>query len=186
MTPRILRASSTIALLVAAACERSSDAATLAERQAPQTPRARPSTQNPKPQSVADTVRFVAHGEHIPAGFPSTARPLALENPYEGNAQAAKTGAQLFVSYNCMDCHGDGGAGAMGPSLADGRWHFGGAPAEVFESIYQGRPDGMPAWGGRITDDQIWMLVTYVRSLSAGKDVSTENFSGETVERTGH
>jgi cytochrome c oxidase cbb3-type subunit 3 len=131
-------------------------------------------------------VRFVAHGEHIPAGFPSTARPLALENPYEGNAQAAKTGAQLFVSYNCMDCHGDGGAGAMGPSLADGRWHFGGAPAEVFESIYQGRPDGMPAWGGRITDDQIWMLVTYVRSLSAGKDVSTENFSGETVERTGH
>ena len=58
-------------------------------------------------------------------------------------------------------------------------------PAEVFESIYQGRPDGMPAWGGRITNDQIWMLTAYVRSLSS-KDLSTENFTGKTVERTGH
>ena len=89
-------------------------------------------------------------------------------------------------SYNCIDCHGADGSGAMGPSLADGRWHFGGGPAEVFESIYQGRPDGMPAWGGRIVDDQIWMLVTYVRALSAGRDVSTETFTGRTVERTGH
>jgi mono/diheme cytochrome c family protein len=44
----------------------------------------------------------------------------------------------------------------------------------------------MPAWGGRIADDQIWRLVAYVRTLSAGKDVSTENFTGKTVERTGH
>ena len=146
------------------------------ERQVPTQPR----TQG------ADTPRFVAHDEHVPAGFPSRAVPLVLRNPYEGNAQAVKTGGQLFVAYNCIDCHGADGAGAMGPSLADGRWHFGGDAAEVFESIYQGRPDGMPAWGGRITDDQIWMLATYVRSRSAGKDVSTENFTGRTVERTGH
>jgi mono/diheme cytochrome c family protein len=43
----------------------------------------------------------------------------------------------------------------------------------------------MPSWGGRITDDQIWMLTAYVRSLSS-KDLSTENFTGKTVERTGH
>jgi cytochrome c oxidase cbb3-type subunit 3 len=142
--------------------------------------------QAPARRAVADSLRFVAHEEHVPAGFPSRAVPLALRNPYEGNAQAVKTGAQLFVAYNCIDCHGADGAGAMAPSLADGRWHFGGGAAEVFESIYQGRPDGMPTWGGRITDDQIWMLATYVRSLSAGKDVSTENFTGRTVERTGH
>ena len=180
------RLATLIALLITAACERSSAAATLAERQATPTAQPAPQTPTPRPQSVTDTLRFVAHGEHIPAGFPSVARPLALANPYEGNARAAKTGGQLFVAYNCIDCHGADGTGAMGPSLADGRWHFGGGPAEVFESIYQGRPDGMPAWGGRIADDQIWMLVTYVRALSAGKDVSTENFSGRTVERTGH
>ena len=133
-----------------------------------------------------DSIRFVAHPDHIPPGFPSHDRPLALVNPYEGNENARKTGAQLYVSYNCIDCHGADGSGAMGPSLADSRWHFGGSAAEVFESIYEGRPDGMPTWGGRIGNDQIWMLVTYVRALSAGKDVATENFTGSTIERTGH
>jgi len=136
--------------------------------------------------SVTDFVRFVAHPDNIPVGLPSRDYSLPLVNPYEGNAQALKTGARLYVAYNCIDCHGADGSGAMGPSFADSRWHFGGTPAEVFESIYQGRPDGMPTWGGRIANDQIWMLVTYVRSLSAGKDVATENFAGATVERTGH
>ena len=136
--------------------------------------------------SVTDFVRFVAHPDNIPVGLPSRDLSLPLVNPYEGNGQALKTGARLYVAYNCIDCHGADGSGAMGPSLADSRWHFGGSAAEVFESIYQGRPDGMPTWGGRITNDQIWMLVTYVRTLSAGKDVATENFAGATVERTGH
>jgi cytochrome c oxidase cbb3-type subunit 3 len=136
--------------------------------------------------TTKDSLRFVAHPEHIPPGFPSHDRPLALANPYEGNANALKTGSQLYISYNCIDCHGADGSGAMGPSLADARWHFGGSPAEVFESIYQGRPDGMPTWGGRIPHDHIRILDTYVRSLSAGKDVATENFTGQTVERTGH
>jgi cytochrome c oxidase cbb3-type subunit 3 len=138
------------------------------------------------PNASPDSLRFVAHPEHVPAGFPSQDRPLALKNPLEGNANARKIGSQLYISYNCIDCHGAEGAGAMGPSLADGRWHFGGTAGELFESIYQGRPDGMPAWGGRIANDQIWSLITYIQSLSAGKDVATENFTGRTVERSGH
>ncbi len=132
-----------------------------------------------------DSMRFVAHDENLPVGFPASGRPLTLTNPYEGDKRALGVGAQLYVTYNCIDCHGADGSGAMGPSFADGRWHFGGAPGEVFESIYQGRPDGMPQWGGRITNDQIWMLTTYVRSL-ATKDLSTDNFTGKTIERTGH
>ncbi|HEX2723557.1 MAG TPA: c-type cytochrome [Gemmatimonadaceae bacterium] len=132
-----------------------------------------------------DSLRIIAHDEITPVGFPAGRRPLVLRNPYEGNKSAIGTGARLFISYNCIDCHGADGSGAMGPSFQDGRWHFGGSPGAVFESIYQGRPEGMPAWGGRITDDQIWMLTAYVRSL-ASADISTENFSGQTVERTGH
>lgn len=138
-------------------------------------------------QSTGDLAgRFVSHAEHIQPGMVKPFAGLRLVNPHEGDANAVATGAKLFVSYNCIDCHGADGSGAMGPSLADNRWHFGGAPAEVFESIYQGRPEGMPAWGSLISDDQIWMLVTYVRSLSKGRDVTTENFGGATVERTGH
>lgn len=133
-----------------------------------------------------DSMRFVEHPDFFPVGWPSTGVPLALVNPYERNLKALATGAKLYVAFNCVDCHGADGSGSMGPSLADGRWHFGGRSAEVFESIYQGRPDGMPAWGGRISNEQIWMLVTYVRSLNGGRDVSTDNFTGRTVERTGH
>jgi cytochrome c oxidase cbb3-type subunit 3 len=130
--------------------------------------------------------RFVTHPEHIQPGMVTPPAGLVLRNPHEGDPNAIATGAKLFIAYNCLDCHGADGSGAMGPSLADGRWHFGGAPSEVFESIYQGRPEGMPAWGSLISPDQIWMLVSYVRSLEANKDVTTENFSGKTVERTGH
>jgi cytochrome c oxidase cbb3-type subunit III len=134
---------------------------------------------------AGDSLRFIEHPENLPAGFPSQVKPLLVTNPYEGDKRAITVGGQLFVGYNCLDCHGAEGSGAMGPSFQDGRWHFGGSSGEVFESIYQGRPDGMPAWGGRISNDQIWMLTAYVRSLSS-KDLSTENFTGKTVERTGH
>ncbi|MDQ6829520.1 MAG: c-type cytochrome [Gemmatimonadota bacterium] len=135
--------------------------------------------QRPAPQ-------MVRHPDHVqPFATPQTVGAV-LANPLEGDANAVKAGGVLFVSYNCMDCHGADGAGAMGPSLADGRWHFGGTPGEIFESIYEGRPDGMPAWGGKISDTDIWRLVTYLRSLEIGKNPSTENFTGKEVERTGH
>jgi mono/diheme cytochrome c family protein len=137
------------------------------------------------PQS--DTARFVEHADYIRPGLvAANPKAMVLRNPYEGDKQATTIGSQLFMSYNCVDCHGMDGSGAMGPSLADGRWHFGGSPGEVFESIYQGRPEGMPAWGGRISDADIWRLVTYVRSLQVGKDVATENFTGKAQQRMGH
>jgi cbb3-type cytochrome c oxidase subunit III len=137
-------------------------------------------------QPADSTARFVSHVDHVQPGGVPRPRGMVLRNPYEGNANALATGAKLYVAYNCIDCHGADGSGAMGPSLADGRWHFGGTAPEVYESIFQGRPDGMPAWGSLLSSDQVWTLVTYVRSLEKGKNVTTENFSGATVERTGH
>ena len=133
----------------------------------------------------SDSLRFIDHPEFLPVGFPSRIEALLVKNPYEGDKRAIDVGGQLFIGYNCMDCHGAEGSGAMGPSFQDGRWHFGGSPGEIFESIYQGRPDGMPAWGGRISNDQIWMLTAYLSSLPS-KDLTTENFTGSTVERSGH
>jgi cytochrome c oxidase cbb3-type subunit 3 len=134
----------------------------------------------------AQPTYFVEHPDHIQPGLPFQGRWAKLANPYEGNPLRVAEGAKLFVAYNCLDCHGADGSGAMGPSFQDGRWHFGGTPREVFQSIYEGRPEGMPSWGGRIADDQIWRLVSYVESLSKGHSVTTENFTGKTVARTGH
>jgi cytochrome c oxidase cbb3-type subunit III len=139
-------------------------------------------TQRPAP---ADSAAFVAHPEHIQPGLVAP-RGAALVNPYAGDPRAVAEGERLYVAYNCIDCHGAGGGGAMGPSLADGRWHFGGSAGAIYESIYQGRPEGMPAWGSLIARDQIWRLVAYLESLRPAGDVTTENFTGRTVERTGH
>lgn len=138
------------------------------------------------PQAGTQPTYFVEHPDNIQPGFAFHGRWASLVNPYEGNQQRIAEGAKLFIAYNCLDCHGADGSGAMGPSLQDGRWHFGGTPGDVFESIYEGRPDGMPAWGGRIPDDQIWRLVAYVRTLANGHSVATENFTGKTIARTGH
>ena len=74
----------------------------------------------------------------------------------------------------------------MAPSLADNRWRYGGSPAQVYASIVEGRPQGMPEWGPSIPDDHVRKLVAYVRTLGEGKDVTTMNFTSAKVERTGH
>ena len=57
----------------------------------------------------------------------------------------------------------------MGPPLADDIWRFGRDDADVFSSIYSGRPQGMPAWRGVLTDDRIWKVIAYVRTLQADR-----------------
>jgi cytochrome c oxidase cbb3-type subunit 3 len=53
----------------------------------------------------------------------------------------------------------------MGPSLRDSVWRYGSSDTQLFATISEGRPVGMPAWGGRIPEDQIWQLISYIRSL---------------------
>ena len=179
--PRWILCLTVLALTLPAACVRSGDAA---ETREPEIVR-RAGQQAQQPQQSPQSP-FIQHPEHIQPGVSLRGGFTQLTNPFQGDPGKVKEGGALFVSYNCMDCHGMDGSGAMGPSLADGRWHFGGTPGEVFQSIYEGRPDGMPSWGGRIPDDQIWRLVAYVQSLGANKDVSTENFTGKTIQKMGH
>jgi cytochrome c oxidase cbb3-type subunit III len=66
------------------------------------------------------------------------------------------------------------GGGGIGPPLMDAGWRYGGDPASIFASIMQGRPQGMPSFGGHIPEDQAWQIVAYVRSMSGQlrKDVA--------------
>jgi cytochrome c oxidase cbb3-type subunit III len=111
----------------------------------------------------------VAAGGVVPTGG-------TLRNPHKGDAAVAKNGALLFLTMNCDGCHGGDAAGSIGPSLADGRWRYGAADAEVFSSIYYGRPKGMPAFGGALGAEGVWTLITYIRSLPAPKDEPTESW----------
>ena len=86
-------------------------------------------------------------------------------NPITDDATARAAGQQLFTWYNCAGCHGPEGGGAIGPPLIDADWIYGAEPANIFQSVAQGRPNGMPAFGGKIPDTDIWKLELYIRSL---------------------
>ena len=97
------------------------------------------------------------------AGNPSPTP--AMINEYENNAQALNDGKRLFESMNCTGCHAHGG-GSIGPPLMDAKWIYGSQPDQIFSTIVEGRPNGMPAFHGKLPDYQVWQLAAYVRSLS--------------------
>jgi cytochrome c oxidase cbb3-type subunit 3 len=107
----------------------------------------------------------------IPGGGPSNPLdPRAAE--YDNNSPALAEGQFLYTKMNCVGCHAHGGGG-MGPALMDDKWRYGGRIDQIAATIAEGRPNGMPSWRGKLTDDQIWKLAAYVRSLSGqpSKDV---------------
>ncbi|HUQ93812.1 MAG TPA: c-type cytochrome [Bryobacteraceae bacterium] len=89
----------------------------------------------------------------------------AVRNPFEGDEEAIGEGKRLFSQFNCAGCHAAGG-GAIGPPLMDDEWTYGSSSANIFWTVIEGRPQGMPAFGGRIAEDQVWKIAAYVRSLS--------------------
>jgi cytochrome c oxidase cbb3-type subunit 3 len=99
------------------------------------------------------------------AGSARNALITSIRNPYAGNKGAVDAGGDLFIRMNCVACHGYDAKGGMGPDLTDTYWRYGGAPADIYKSIAEGRPKGMPAWGAMLTDAEIWKLVAYVQSL---------------------
>src|SRR4051812_11263818 len=88
-----------------------------------------------------------------------------VQNTHEENAYAISQGQQLFNQFNCSGCHAHGGGG-MGPPLMDDQWIYGSRPEQIFATIVEGRPNGMPSWRNRIPDYEVWQITSYVRSLS--------------------
>lgn len=129
----------------------------------------------PSTTAAAATPPAIQYEAHIPAG----GRPPTggeLDNPLRNDPTAAGNGAALFAAMNCDGCHGGDGSGWVGPSLADGRWRYGGADAEIFSSIYFGRPKGMPAFGGTLGTTAIWSIVTYLQKLTPPVNEPTESW----------
>jgi cytochrome c oxidase cbb3-type subunit 3 len=90
-----------------------------------------------------------------------------VKNPFEGKTEAIKEGEKIFDA-KCQDCHMDGTGGA-GPNLTDETWIYGGSDAKVFETISGGRKGGMPSWKSELSKDDIWKVITFIRSIAYKK-----------------
>ncbi len=101
-----------------------------------------------------------------------------IENPLAGNAEAIAIGKELFEE-NCSMCHGDNGEGDIGPSVIDDVFLYVKgdlADNNYYEIINNGTDEGMvkkgrtakggmPPFGDELQKDEIWSLVSFIRSI---------------------
>jgi PQQ-dependent dehydrogenase (methanol/ethanol family) len=93
-------------------------------------------------------------------------RPDTQANPFAGDANAAAAGKRLFDA-SCVACHGASGAGTeRAPPLDSGRLKHGDEDFDVFQTIQKGvAGTQMPPFAS-FRAEELWQLVSYVRSLS--------------------
>ena len=99
---------------------------------------------------------------------PSTPSPSATATASAGGGsgseqQQGASGQSVYIN-NCATCHGSKGEGGIGPKIGGGAVasRFPNASDEIL-IVSSGR-DGMPAWSGRLTADEIKAVVEYTRS----------------------
>lgn len=113
---------------------------------------------------TAGTVGALAAGAAEQAGNNDA---NATTNPFAGQPDAAKEGRQIFLQTGCYNCHGlEAKGGGIAPDLTATKLD----PQQMFKTIHDGRPGTlMPSWGKELDADQIWKVITYLRSIqSAG------------------
>jgi mono/diheme cytochrome c family protein/glucose/arabinose dehydrogenase len=113
----------------------------------------------------------------------------ALRNPVATTPAAIAAGKKAYDE-NCAACHGPKAEGSVKagvpisiiqeqggkqpPDLTDAAWDHGSSDGEIFTAIKKGLPPTMMAgWEGRISDTEMWSIVTYLRALAAGTVTAT-------------
>ena len=89
-----------------------------------------------------------------------------IEIPALQDPAAPQRGLMAFNAFNCVGCHMGNGGGGMGPALSAGNFIYGDEPKNIYLTIVQGRPHGMPAWGSVLPDEVVWDLVAYIKGLA--------------------
>jgi cytochrome c(L) len=94
---------------------------------------------------------------------------VAKLNPFTGQAEAVQQGRAIYLQQGCSGCHGVMGGGGMGKPLLDDVWIFGSDDATLFKLIKGQIPQQtMPKIYGHLSDDDVWKMIAYVRSIYQG------------------
>ena len=92
-------------------------------------------------------------------------------NPFANDADAAEAGRAQF-RLRCAPCHGFKGEGGRGPNLTLGTYNAGNTDEDLFRVIWEGVPGSeMPGYEGRMTEDETWKFVSFIRSIARREEV---------------
>lgn len=126
-------------------------------------------------QVIGTAVKKAAAPAQAIAG---TVKEVHFPNPLAGNPQAIAKGKELYAK-NCASCHAANAKGEIGPSLVDDEFFYqkGDLPDDdYFEVTNNGTSEGyiedgrvgkggMPGFSGSLSKDDIWSIVSYLRSI---------------------
>jgi mono/diheme cytochrome c family protein len=94
---------------------------------------------------------------------------VVAKNPYEGDADRVAAGRGLFNQF-CAHCHGPNAFSPDPPrDLRRLKHRYGENMTNLFHfTVKQGRPDkGMPSWMGRLDDETVWTIFTFLQTVQA-------------------
>jgi PQQ-dependent dehydrogenase (methanol/ethanol family) len=104
--------------------------------------------------------------------------PDAQKNPFAQDPAAIAAGKTLYEQ-TCQSCHGGEARGDRGPALASGNFRHGGEDSDLFRTIRTGVPGTqMPAFS-LLPADNVWRIITYLRSLNTNNATFEENVPGD-------
>jgi len=87
-------------------------------------------------------------------------------NPF-ANDPSAIGDARAMFSLRCAPCHGRDAAGGRAPDLTQSTYSVGDTDEDLFNVISNGAAGTeMPDFGARIGADNVWRLVSFIRSIS--------------------
>jgi mono/diheme cytochrome c family protein len=105
-------------------------------------------------------------------GNPEAAK---IKNPVASSPDSIAAGRRSYQRL-CSRCHGPqgkgdgtGGGSVQPPDLTDDKWDYGGSDGEIFSAIHDGTSMDMEGYAERLTDEDIWNVVNYLRSIGPGK-----------------
>jgi len=100
----------------------------------------------------------------------------ALCLPVSGHASNPTDKGRTIFNQNCVSCHGEDGKAQVNvmshaADLTDpDTWKRGHSDADIFNAIKNGGIESMPPFKAQLSDDQIWLLVAFIKGLWAATD----------------
>jgi mxaJ protein len=130
------------------------------------------------PPAAPDAAPAPASPDAAAPAAPASAAPAALGtaadgskklNPFLGKADMITEGRALYFKLGCQGCHGGGGGGGMAAPLIDDAWKFGSDDQTLYNLIKGQIPrQTMPTAYSNLPDDEIWKMLSFIRSVYAG------------------